>query len=80
MGTKAKTSQQRQAAFLERQKAAGAQRLSVFVSGAAHAVLKRQAVRDGVSVAKLVERLALDAHATRGGHQHLYEVQHGSRH
>lgn len=58
------TNAQHQAAFRERQKAAGAQRLSVFVSGAAHAVLKRQAVRDGVSVAKLVERLALDAHAT----------------
>lgn len=70
MGTQAQTNAQRQAAFRLRQKAAGAQRLNVFVTGAAHAVLKRQAVRDGVSVARIVERLALDAHVTNQRKNH----------
>lgn len=63
MGTTAQTSTQRQAAFRERQRIAGAQRLNVWVSGIAHALLKQQAARDGISTAKLVERLALGAHA-----------------
>lgn len=63
MGTQAQTSTQRQAAFRARQRKAGAQRLSVWVSGAAHALLARQAARDGISTAKLIERLALGAHA-----------------
>ena len=70
MGTKAKTSQQRQSAFRERQRTAGAQRLNVWVSGVAHALLTQRAARDGVSTAKLVERLALDAHATNQRKNH----------
>lgn len=63
MGTAAQTSKQRHAAFRERQPLAGAQRLNVWVSGVAHALLKQHAARDGISTAKLVERLALGAHA-----------------
>jgi len=63
MGTQALSNAQRQAAFRERQRTAGAQRLNVWVSGAAHALLTRKAARDGISTAKLIERLALGIHA-----------------
>lgn len=63
MGTAAQTNKQRQAAFRERQRLAGAQRLNVWVSGVAHALLTRKAARDGISAAKLIERLALGIHA-----------------
>jgi hypothetical protein len=70
MGTQTQTNAERQAAFRLRQKASGAQRLNVWLSGPAHAVLKRQSVRDGVPVARIVERLALDAHATNQRKNH----------
>ena len=64
MGTQKQiTNAQHQAAFRERQKAAGAQRLNVWVAGAAYSLLKHRATRDGVSLAKLLERLALEARA-----------------
>jgi hypothetical protein len=70
MGTQAQTSTQRQAAFRLRQQATGAQRLNVWLSAQAHSVLKQRATRDGVTTAKLVERLALDAHATNQRKNH----------
>ncbi len=70
MGTQTISNAQRQASFRLRQQATGAQRLNIWLSGPAHAVLKKQAVRDGVTVARIVERLALDAHATNQRKHH----------
>jgi hypothetical protein len=70
MGTQTISNAQRQAAFRVRQQATGAQRLNVWLSAHAHSLLKQRATRDGLSTAKLVERLVLDAHATNQRKHH----------
>lgn len=55
------TNATRQNHYRIRQLGAGAKRLSVFVSDAAHQAIARKATADGVSQREVIERLALSA-------------------